>query len=118
MTTGPLIASLSSLSRLTAFCVENVPNTDLLSIMITDLSAFTRSLCVQWRQNKLSEIDITEESMYLSEESLRATIPSLWHVLKSTMFAIVIVLRSLLGRVLGDNRMPADSGKSLVLASR
>lgn len=117
MTTGPLITSLGSLSRLTAFCVENVPNTDLLSIMITDLSAFTRSLCVQWRQNKLSEIDITEESIYLSEESLRATIPSLWHVLKSTMFAIVIVLRSLLGRVLGDNRMPADGGKSLVLAS-
>ena len=118
MTTGPLITSLGSLSRLIAFCVENVPNTDLLSIMITDLSAFTRSLCVQWRQNKLSEIDITEESMYLSEESLRATIPSLWHVLKSTMFATVIVLRSLLGRVLGDNRMPADGGKSLVLASR
>lgn len=118
MTTGPLIASLGSLSRLTAFCVENVPNTDLLSTMVTDFSAFTRSLCVQWRQNKLSEIDITEESTYLSEESLRATIPLLWRVLKSTMFAVVIVLRSLLGRVLGDSRMPADSGKSLVAFMR
>ena len=111
MTAGPLIASLGSLSRLTAFCAENVPNADLLSAMITDLSAFTRSLCVQWRQNKLSEIDITEESIYLSEESLRNTIPLLWRVLKSTMFAVVIVLKSLLGRVLGDNRMPADGGK-------
>lgn len=113
MTTGPLIASLGSLSRLTAFCVENILNADLLSTMIIDLSAFTRSLCVQWRQNKLSEIDITEESIYLSEESLGATIPLLWRVLKSTMFAVVIVLRSLLGRVLGDNRMPTEGDKSL-----
>lgn len=115
MATGPLIASLGALSRLIAFCVENVPNADLLSTMITDLSTFTRSLCVQWRQNKLSEIDITEESMYLSEKSLTATIPLLWRVLKSTMFAVIIVLRSLLGRVLGDNHMPADSGKSPAL---
>ena len=112
MTSGPLIASLGSLSRLMAFCVENVTNAGLLSTMITDLSAFTRSLCVQWRQNKLSEIDITEESIYLSEDSLRSTIPLLWRVLKSTMFAIVIVLRSLLGRVLSDDRMAAESGQS------
>ena len=112
MITSPLVASLGSLSRLTAFCVERVPRTDLLSTMITDLSAFTRSLCVQWRQNKLSEIDVMEESIYLTEESLKITIPVLWRVLKSTMFAIVIVLRPLLGRVLCDNRMPADCSKS------
>ena len=115
MTSGPLIASLGSLSRLMAFCVESLTNAGLLSTMITDLSAFTRSLCVQWRQNKLSEIDITEESIYLSEDSLRSTIPLLWRVLKSTMFAIVIVLRSLLGRVLSDNRMAAESGQSPAL---
>lgn len=113
MATGPLIASLGSLSRLIAFCVETVSNMDLLSNMVTDLSAFSRSLCVQWRQNKVSEIDVTEESLYLSEESLKATMPLLWRVLQSTMFAVIIVLRSLLGRVLGDNRMPADGGKSL-----
>ena len=114
MATGPLIDSLGSLSRLTAFCVEHVPNADLLLNVITDISSFTRSLCVQWRQNKLSEIDITEESVYLSEESLKTTLPLLWRVLKSTMFAIVLVLRSMLGRVLGDNRIPADGGESSI----
>ena len=115
MAIGPLISSLGALSRLTAFCVENVPNADLLSAMITDLSAFTRSLFVQWRQNKLSEIDITEESIHLTEKSLNATIPLLWRVLKSTMFAVIIVLRSLLGRVLGEDLMPAHSCKSPAL---
>ena len=115
MATGPLIASLGSLSRLTAFSVENVQDIDIVFAMIKDLSMFTRSLCVQWRQNKLSEIDITEEAAYLSEETLRSTLPLLWRVLKSSMFAIVIVLRSLLGRVLGDARIAETGGMRLIL---
>ena len=112
--TGPLIDSMGSLSRLAAFCIDHCPNADLLLNVITDLSSFTRSLCVQWRQNKFSEIDITEESVYLSEESLKTTLPLLWRVLKSAMFAIVIVLRSILGRILGGNHVPGDGGESSV----
>lgn len=108
---GPLMSSLGSLSRVTAFSVENVRNVDLLSKMVNELSTFSRSLCVQWRQNKLSEIDITEEKTFLSDETLRSTLPLLWRVLKSSMFAIVITLRALLGRVLGDPRMPVAGGR-------
>lgn len=56
-----------------------------------------------------------KESIYLSEETLKATIPILWRVLKSIMFTIIIVLRSLLGRLLGDKRIPADNDKLLTL---
>ncbi|MCJ1297402.1 hypothetical protein MMC08_000188 [Hypocenomyce scalaris] len=105
---GPLVASLGSLSRLTAFSLEMVRDADLLTALVDDLSAFTRSLCVQWRQNKLSEVDTVEESVFLTDEALRTTLPLLWQVLKTTMFAVVIVLRSLLGRVLGDGKVSAD----------
>ena len=115
MATGPLIASFGSLSRLIAFSVENVQDVDLLFTMIKNLTNFTRSLCIQWRQNKLSEIDITEEPTFLSEQTRANTLPLLWQVLQSTMFAIVVVLRSLLGRVLGDVKMPAHGGKSPIL---
>ncbi len=108
---GPLVSSLGSLSRLTAVSVEKVQNVALLAAMVDDLSAFTRSLCIQWRQNKLSEIDITEEATFLSDETLKISLPLLWRVLKSSMFAIVTILRSLLGRVIGDDRMPLDRGK-------
>lgn len=118
MATGPLIVSLGSLSRLTAFSVEHVQKVDLLSTMVTEVSAFTRSLCVQWRQNKLSEIDITEEAMFLSDETIRTTLPLLWRVLKSTMFAIVIILKSLLGRVLEDHRVPMGRGRLPTLRCR
>lgn len=111
MATGPLISSLGSLSRVTAFLVEHVQNVDLLASMVNDLSTFTRSLCVQWRQNKLSEIDVTEEASFLTDDTLKGTLPILWRVLKSSMFATVIILRALLGRVLGDHRMPVAGGK-------
>lgn len=106
MATGPLVTSLGSMSRLIAFSVENVQNVELLFTMIKDVMAFTRILGVQWQQNKLSEIDLAEEATFLSDETLRKTLPLLWRVLKSSMFAIVIVLRSLLGRVLGDAKLP------------
>lgn len=112
MATSPLISSLGSLSRVTAFSVEHVKNVDLLSTMINDISTFTRSLNIQWRQNKLSEIDVTEEASFLSDDTLRATLPTLWRILRSSMFAMVIILRALLGRVLGDPKMPVAGGKS------
>ncbi len=112
MARGPLLSSLGSLSRLTAFSIEQIQNIDLLVTMMKDLSSFTQSLQVQWRQNKLSEIDASEEQMYLGEETLRTTLPPLWRTLRSTMFAIVVILRSLLGRTLGDVRMPISSSRT------
>ena len=111
ITSGPLITSLGSISRLIAFSAENVQNVDLLAILIEDFAAFARCLCVQWRQNKLSEIDIRENTLYLTDESLKTSLPLLWKVLNSSMFTTVIVLRSILGRVLGDPRLPIDLRK-------
>ena len=107
---GSLVASLGSLSRLIAYSLEMVRDVNLLAALVDDLTAFTRSLCVQWRQNKLSEVDAIEEAAFLSDEALRSSLPLLWQVLKTTMFAIIIVLRALLGRVLGDRAISADRG--------
>ena len=110
MASGPLFASLGPLSRLTAFSVENVHDSDLLAVMVEDLATFTRTLYVQWRQNKLSEVDITEEKIYIGEETLKHTVPLLWRVLRSSMFAIVVILKSVIGRVLGDTLISMDTG--------
>lgn len=117
MASGPLVGALGALSRLTAFCVENVRSADLLLTMIGDLSTFARSLGVQWRQNKLSEIDITEEGTFLHDVTLNNTLPPLWQVLKSTLFAVIIIQRSLLGRILGDGQLSSDDGRYGILLS-
>lgn len=108
---NPLVASLGSLSRLIEYSVDHVRDVELLITMMGNISAFARSLCVQWRQNKLSDIDVQEEAIFLSSESLQNSLPLMWKVLKSSMFSIVIILKSLLGRVLGDAKMPVDGGK-------
>ncbi|MGI4812167.1 MAG: hypothetical protein ACRYGG_02315 [Janthinobacterium lividum] len=107
---GPLVALLGTLSRLTAFCAENVQNPNLLFKMAEQLSGFTRTLCVQWRQNKLSEVDSMEEELFLHEEAIKTTLPLLWQLLKSAMFLTVISQSVLLGRVLGDGRLPTTQG--------
>lgn len=110
---SPLIASLGSLSRVLAYSIDHVQNVQLLPTLIGEISAFTRSLCIQWRQNKFSEVDLKEESTYLSHETIRTSLPLIWRVLKSSMFSIVVILRSLLGRVLEDSRISMDGGKYL-----
>ena len=111
MATGPLISSLGPLSRLLAFSVERTNSVDLLLTMVHDFASFTRSLRTQWRQNKISEIDISEESAFLTQETLKEAIPVLWQVLRSTLFVIVVTLRSLLSRVLYDARLSTAASK-------
>jgi len=115
MASSPLVASLGPLSRLIAFSAENARDSNLLATLVEDLADFTRSLFVQWRQNKLSEIDVTEERTFLTEETLKKTLPLLWRILRSSMFAIIVILRSILGRVLGDARLRIDTGGRNVL---
>ena len=115
MVTGPMVSCLGPSSRLMALSVDHLPDHDVLATMMKDLAAFTRSLVVQWRQNKLSEIDPTEEGEFLTEESLKSSIALLWRTLRSTMFALVIILRSLLGRVLGDSKLSQDEAPYMAI---
>lgn len=107
----PLVASLGPLSRLIAHALENVRDPNLVSDAVNSISDFVRTLLVQWRQNKLSEVDPSEETEFLDEESLKTTIPDLWRLLRACMFSVVIILRAVLGRVLNDPTLAAGSGK-------
>ena len=111
MASGPVFASFGGLSRLVAFCISNVKDEHLVYKTSEDLVAFTRSISTQWHQNKLSEVDVTEEQVYLNEDSMRKSLPLLWQILKSTLFAVVIMETALLGRVIRDGVKPPLQGK-------
>lgn len=89
-----LVAGMGRVSRLAAFAVGQIKDIIALQRLLEDLSEFSRSLNLQWRQNKLSEIDVSEEQDFLSDEALRTPVPLLWRVLRNTMFAIVVILSS------------------------
>ena len=111
MATGPTMSTLGALSRIAAFCVDRARDTSLLFTVVETVAAFSRSICVQWRQNKLSELDATEEDTFLAEEAIKTTLPLLWQVLKSTMFSVTIIQSALLSRVLGDRSIPTSQGE-------
>ncbi|KAG9639839.1 peroxin-8 Pex8-penicillium chrysogenum, partial [Aureobasidium melanogenum] len=106
---SPLISSLGPLSRLIAHTIDHVKDPWLVQSAVEDLSDFSKRLGTQWRQNKLSEIDASEETIFLHEEARKNTVPTLWKLLRSTLFAIVIILRSASGRVVGNAALAAHS---------
>lgn len=105
----PLVTALGPLSRLIAHAVENVSNSWTIQTMIDDIAGFTKSLLIQWRGCRLSDIDAHVESQVYTEETLRTSIPGLWRLLRVTLFALVIVLRGAVGRVLSDAPLAADA---------
>ena len=107
---SPLVSSLGPLSRLVGHAVEHARESWLVSGVIEDIENFTRTLHLQWRQTKLSEIDTSEESTFLNAEALEKTTPQLWKLLRSTLYAIVIVLRSAIGRMMADATLANDEG--------
>ena len=111
MLSSPLLSSLGPLSRLIGFSIEQAKQPRLVTAAMDDLEAFAKTLLVQWRQNKLSEIDRSEENDFLNHETLEKTTPLLWKLLRSTMFAVVIILRSIVGRMLGDGALASDEGE-------
>ncbi|KAF7944067.1 hypothetical protein EAE96_010477 [Botrytis aclada] len=99
---SPILSSMGPLSRLIAYAIENMSNS-LLAIEIREhLLSFSGRLLEGWKRNKLSEIDPSEEAAFLTPETLQMTVPVLWQVLKSAMFATVVILQGLMGRTMLD----------------
>lgn len=111
MLSSSLVSSLGPLARLTGHAVEQAKQPWLVTAALEDLEGFARTLYLQWRQTKLSEIDASEESIYLDAETLAKTLPPLWRLLRSTLYAAVIILRSAVGRLLGDGALASHDCK-------
>lgn len=108
--TRPLVSTMGPVSRLAAHAVRNMANPMPIPDLMDDMAIFTRLLVKQWRQNKLSEIDPSEENASLTQETSKITCPLLWQVLKNIMFAIVNILRAITARSLVDNALVAEVG--------
>lgn len=111
---APLFGNLGSISRVMAYTVEAMRTPGALAKTVSDLAVFSRCFHVQWRQNKLSEIDISEEHTFLSHETLTTSLPLLWQTLRSVMFALIVILSSVLSRAISDGRVTIENGGFLI----
>ncbi|EEQ31589.1 peroxin 8 [Microsporum canis CBS 113480] len=110
----PLVGSFGPLSRLIAHAIENTNNRGQVIQVLDSLFELSRTLMVQWRQNKLSEIDQSEESEFLDAASIQTTVPTLWKLLNIPLFSFIIVLRAILGRVLNDPILASDRSSPFI----
>jgi len=110
ISSSPIVSSLGPLARLTGHAVEQATQPYLVTAALEDIEGFARTVYLQWRQTKLSEIDASEEHVHLNNESLTKTLQTLWKVLRSILFATVIILRSAIGRLLGDAGLANHDG--------
>jgi hypothetical protein len=104
----PLISSLGPMSRLIAHSVGCVHDVNLVLLALDRIVDFARTLSISWRHNKLSEIDVSEELDFLDLESTKTTLPILWHILRLSLFAIVVIMRAVIGRLLSDGVLASD----------
>lgn len=109
----PLLQAMGPLSRLIARSVEQISSNDgaaaLIYGVLEDLVSFARTLATQWRQNKLSEIDASEEAIFIGVEARTTTLPRLWHLLKMVLFACVNVLKVTIARTVADAALGGDA---------
>lgn len=111
MLANPLVASLGPLSRLIGHAVESVRDSALVTAALDDLESFARAINAQWRQQWFSQVDTAHQEALLGDDAVAVTLPALFKLLQTTMFASVIVLRSVLGRVLGDKTLASHKGQ-------
>ncbi|KAK4230836.1 putative PEX8 peroxisomal biogenesis factor 8 [Podospora fimiseda] len=115
----PLMQGLGPLSRVMAYAVQHARNSNVVLQLQDDLVAFTGRFLQHWQSNKLSELESSEEEVYLTPETLQVTWPALWMFLKKIMYAIVAVLQAVVARSLLDKHLmkptiaPAVAAKTL-----
>jgi len=105
----PLISGLGPLSRLLTFAIEHARDFRVVLQAQEDLVAFTEKLLHQWQANKLSELELSEEALFLTEETLRGSWPVLFQFLKKIMYGVVAVLQSIVTRSLLDPHLRNDA---------
>ncbi|KAL2123883.1 hypothetical protein VTJ04DRAFT_248 [Mycothermus thermophilus] len=101
----PLVSSLGPLARLLGHAVEHARDSAIVLQLQDDLVAFTSRLLQNWQANKLSELEVSEEAIFLKPETLETTWPVLWQFLKKIMYAVVAALHSVAARSLIDRRL-------------
>ena len=100
---------MGPLARLIAYTLGNVNDTSLLQQISQDLLTLTSTLDRLWRHIKLSEVHISEESIYLDKTTIERTIPQLWRMLRSILFSVTVVLRAVLDRVINDSSLATSN---------
>ncbi|KAJ4424710.1 hypothetical protein N0V82_000638 [Gnomoniopsis sp. IMI 355080] len=117
----PLVETAGPLSNLIAYSAERAKDHLLVLQAQDELLTFTSTLLAQWCNVKLSDVEMSDEAVFLTENTLQTTWPALWRLLTHILFAVVAILRSVTARSLLDPRIrnhvtgPSVAAKTLYI---
>jgi len=110
----PLVSGLGPLSRILTFAIEKARDPRIVLQAQDDLIVFTERLFAQWQAAKFSELEISEEEVFLTPETLKGPWPALWQLLKKIMYGVVAVLQAVVARSLLDPHLRNDATAPIV----
>ncbi|PMB73029.1 Peroxisomal biogenesis factor 8 [Beauveria bassiana] len=115
----PVMSNMGPLAKMAAFAATHAKDTSIVLQAQDDLVLFSHKLLDAWAKNRLSSVEFGLAGAQLTPETLQATWPVLWQVLRKIMFGVVATLQAIVSRSLLDARMlheavaPAVAAKSL-----
>lgn len=112
----PLVETAGPLSNLVAYAIQNAKDYRLVLQAQDDLLAFTATLLAQWSNIRLSDVELSEEGIFLTENTLQTTWPTLWRLLTHVLFAVIAILRAVTARSLLDPRLRSHVTGPIVAA--
>lgn len=101
---SPLITSIGALSRLLATCIEEALDPSVIFTALEEVSRYTKSLMIQWRQCRLSLVDEQDEVSHLQPETRNGSISTLWKLLHITLVFNITILQAIVSRMVRDTR--------------
>lgn len=105
----PVMSNMGPLAKMAAFAATHAKDTSIVLQAQEDLVLFSHKLLDAWAKNRLSGVEYGLASAQLTPETLQATWPVLWQVLRKIMFGVVATLQAIVARSLLDPRMLHDA---------
>lgn len=102
---------MGTFSRVIAYAIDHVRDAAIIQPLVNDLTVFANTLFEKWRDTRLSEVEKSDEGICFDDITNKKTLPLVWRLLQSCLFAVVVMLTSVIGRVLNDRRLASDIGK-------
>ncbi|KAL7271475.1 hypothetical protein RUND412_005759 [Rhizina undulata] len=98
----PMFAAMNGLARLAAAAIRQTHDPAVLYALLDRLLDFSHILAAQWKMNRLSEVPVSQEKEKVDEDSLKATFPVVWQILKTILFTTTMILQELTSRMVSS----------------
>lgn len=99
-TARPLFVQMGGLARLAGMAIKESNEPAAVYALLDDLAKFGNTMLAQWKLNRLSTIPFSEEEAMVEAESLKATMPVAWQMLKTVLFTTTLILQEMMSKVI------------------